>query len=361
MDKIRLGVIFGGKSTEHEVSRVSAANVIEAADRGKYDIVMIGITPQGQWLLYEGPTGALRDGSWQAKAEADLAADPERFGFCVVGNTGRKLKDMIDFALPILHGVNGEDGSIQGLLQIAEIPYGGSGIAGSAVAMDKITAKRVMDAVGIPQTPYIAFLSSEVSPELEERINAQIRYPIFIKPVNMGSSVGISKVKTPAELMPAIEFAARFDSRLLAEQGVDCREIEVAVMGNDEPKAYALGEIIVGAEFYDYDDKYVSGVSRTEIPAKLEPELRERVLRLAEAAYKAMGCEGFARCDFLLDRGTGDVLINEINTIPGFTPISMFPMLMQSAGVSYSEIIDRIVELGQQRFARRSALQSARM
>ncbi len=361
MSKMRLGVIFGGKSTEHEVSRVSAAHVIEAADPDKYDIVKIGITPQGRWLLYEGPTDAMRDGSWQAKAEADLASDPERFGFSVVGSAGRQLKDMIDFALPILHGVNGEDGSVQGLLQIADIPYGGSGIAGSAVAMDKITAKRVMDAVGIPQTPYIAFLSSEVSPELEARINAELRYPVFIKPVNMGSSVGISKVKTPAELMPAIEFAARFDSRLLAEQGVDCREIEVAVMGNDEPKAFALGEIIVGAEFYDYDDKYTNGVSHPEIPAKIEPELRDRILRLAEEAYKAMGCEGFSRCDFMVDRGTGEVFINEINTIPGFTPISMFPMLMQSAGVSYSEIIDRIVELGLERFRRRTALQSARM
>ena len=340
MDKIRLGVIFGGKSTEHEVSRVSAANVIEAADRGKYDIVMIGITPQGQWLLYEGPTGALRDGSWQAKAEADLAADPERFGFCVVGNTGRKLKDMIDFALPILHGVNGEDGSIQGLLQIAEIPYGGSGIAGSAVAMDKIIAKRVMDAVGIPQTPYIAFLSSEVSPELEERINAQLRYPIFIKPVNMGSSVGISKVKTPAELMPAIEFAARFDSRLLAEQGVDCREIEVAVMGNDEPFASRPGEICPNSEFYDYNTKYISDTATYHIPAELPREITEKVRSYALKIYRALCCKGLSRVDFFV-RGD-EVFFNEINTLPGFTSISMYPSLMQDHGFTYSGVVEEL-------------------
>ena len=361
MDKIRLGVVFGGRSTEHEVSRVSAAHVIEAADREKYDVVMIGITQEGRWLLYEGPTDALRDGSWQAKAEADLAADPAHFGISVIGNAGRRLKDMIDFALPILHGMNGEDGSVQGLFQLMDIPYGGSGITGSAAAMDKIIAKKIFEAEGIPQTPYIDFLSCDIGPDIIARINRELKYPIFIKPVNMGSSIGITKVHKPEELLPAIRFAAKFDNRLLAEQGVDCREIEVAVMGNDRPRAWQLGEIIVGAEFYDYEDKYVSGVSYPEIPAKISDHMREKILRMAEKAYAALDCAGFSRVDFMIDRKTDAVYLNEINTIPGFTPISMFPMLMQNAGVSYSTIVDMIVEYGMERAKQQDARQSARV
>ncbi|MBR0131165.1 MAG: D-alanine--D-alanine ligase [Firmicutes bacterium] len=350
MSKLRLGIIFGGQSSEHEVSRVSAGNVLAAIDKEKYEPVMIGITKDsGAWLLYEGPAEALADGSWQKKAEEDLARDPEKYGFALIGNTGRQLKDMIDFALPILHGRNGEDGTVQGLFELIGLPYGGCSVAPSALAMDKTLAKEAFQGAGIAQTPYIAFRATEIGEDIEDRINKELKYPIFIKPVNMGSSVGISKVKKPEDLHAAIEFAAQYDSKLLAEQGVDCRELEVAVMGYRYGTAYEVGEIQVGAEFYDYNDKYKDGVSQQLVPAPISPALREKVMHLAEEGYDALGCDGYARVDFLLDRKTGDVLLNEINTIPGFTSISMFPMLVQSTGIEYGRIVDMIVRMGLER------------
>ncbi len=350
MSKIRLGIIFGGQSSEHEVSRMSAFNVFNAIDREKYEPVMIGITKNtGEWLIYEGPIEAVYDGSWQEKAEADLLQYPERFALSLMGNTGRQLRDIIDFALPILHGRNGEDGTVQGLFELIGLPYGGCSVAPSALAMDKTLAKEAFRGAGINQTPYIAFNAWEICPELEARINAELRYPVFIKPVNMGSSIGITKVKDPADLHAALEFAAQYDSKLLAEQGVDARELEVAVMGYRTPKAYEVGELVLGAEFYDYDDKYTNGVSKQLVPAPIDAELREKIMRLAEKCYAALGCDGYARVDFMMDRQTGELMINEINSIPGFTKISMFPMLVQSTGIKYGEIVDMIVEMGLER------------
>ncbi len=356
MSKIRLGVIFGGKSGEHEVSLRSAYSVLQAADKEKYDIITIGITKEdGRWLLYEGPWESIPDGSWQTKAEADLKADPGRFGLVLLGNTGNLLSEKIDFALPVIHGPNCEDGTIQGMLELAGIPYGGSGVVGSAAAMDKIIAKEIFASAGIPQTPYVALVRKQIGPQIEEQINAKLKYPLFVKPANMGSSVGISMVKTPEALHDALTEAGRYDYRIVVEQGVDLRELEIAVMGNDELRCGSIGEILPGDEFYSYDAKYNDEGSMTVIGPELSEELKQSMQELAKKAYKALDCQGYARCDFMLDKITGQLMINEINTLPGFTVISMFPMLMQDAGLSYSQIIDEIIRLGFERFSNRHA------
>ena len=347
--KKRIGVFFGGKSGEHEVSRVSATTVIKSLDKDKYDVVMIGITKKGEWLLYEGPIEALAGGEWEQKAKEDLERDPGYYGFSVMGGTGKKLTDIIDFALPIMHGPNGEDGTVQGVFELLNIPYGGSGVAGCAVTMDKIIAKEVFADAGLAQSPYIAFSSSDIEKGIEEKINGSLEYPLFIKPANMGSSVGITKVTRKEDLLPALRLAAKYDSRLVAEHGIDAREIEIAVMGNEELSFGAIGEIVPGAEFYDYDAKYNNDDSKLLIPAPLTEEQAASVREMAGKAYRAAGCCGFSRVDFLMDKASSEIYINEINAIPGFTSISMFPMLMMETGLSLSEITDRIIELGYER------------
>ncbi len=350
--KIRLGILFGGKSSEHEVSLLSATSVINAADRSKYDLVLIGITKNNRWLLYEGPVEKIKDGSWEAVAVSDLERDPGHFSFALIGGSGRTLRDLADFILPVIHGPNCEDGTVQGLLKLADIPFGGCGVVGSATAMDKIVAKEIFESAGLRQTPYVAFYKSEDVGEVEKRINESLRYPVFVKPANMGSSVGISKVASPAGLRAAIELAAKYDTRLVAEQGVNAREIETGIMGNDELFHAAVGEIKPAAEadFYDYDAKYFNDHSVMCIPAEISEEKAAEISEMAGRAYKALGCCGFARVDFLMDRDTEEVFINEINTLPGFTHASMFPGLCMNKGLSYPQIIDRIVELGYERY-----------
>ena len=347
--KKKIGVFFGGKSGEHEVSRVSATTVIKALDKEKYDVVTFGITKDGDWYLYDGPVELIATGEWEERAKEDLAKDPEKYSFSVLGKGGRKLSDIIDFALPIMNGPNGEDGTIQGVFELLNIPYGGPGVAGCAVTMDKIVAKEVFADAGLKQSPYIAFTSSQDSPELEEKINKYLEYPLFIKPANMGSSVGISKVHRKEDLHSAITLASKYDSRLVAEHGINAREIEIAVMGNDELSFGAIGEIVPAAEFYDYDAKYNDDNSKLLIPAPLSKEQEETVKDMAGKAYKAAACCGFSRVDFLLDKDSGDIYINEINAIPGFTSISMFPMLMMETGMSLPDIVDKIIELGYER------------
>ena len=320
MDKIRLGVIYGGKSGEHEVSIMSADSVIAAVDPEKYEVVRIFISKEGWWTIAGQPLNP-----WD-------------------------LRSYIDFALPILHGPNGEDGTVQGLLKLANIPYGGCGVLGCSVTMDKIVAKRVFASEGLKQAPYIAFSDADDVEAVMDEACRTMTFPMFVKPSNMGSSVGITKAHDREELKVAIELAERYDSRLLIEQGIDAREIESAVMGNNVLVCGKVGEIIPGAEFYDYDDKYFNGTSQLLIPAPISPEQEAEVLDMAKRAYKACGCCSFARVDFLMDKATGEIYINEINAIPGFTKISMFPMLMQAAGMKYPEIIDRIVELGYERY-----------
>ena len=319
MNKIRLGVIYGGKSGEHEVSIMSADSVINAIDPEKYDVTRIFISKEGWWTIAGQPLNP-----WD-------------------------LRGYIDFALPILHGPNGEDGTVQGLLKLAGMPYGGCDVLSCAVTMDKIVAKKVFASEGLRQTPYIAFTDADPVEEIIEKACSELQFPMFVKPSNMGSSVGITKAHDREELKDAIALASKYDSRLLIEQGVDAREIESAVMGNNVIVCGEVGEIVPGAEFYDYNDKYFDGNSQLLIPAPITAEKKAEILEMATRAYRACGCCGFARVDFLMDRNTEEVYINEINAIPGFTKISMFPRLMMAAGMTYPEIIDRIVELGYER------------
>ncbi|MBQ6294643.1 MAG: D-alanine--D-alanine ligase [Firmicutes bacterium] len=319
MNKIRLGVIYGGKSGEHEVSIMSADSVINAIDTEKYDITRIFISKEGWWTIAGQPLNP-----WD-------------------------LRSYIDFALPILHGPNGEDGTVQGLLKLAGMPYGGCDVLGCSVTMDKIVAKKVFAAEGLRQAPYIAFTDADPVEDVIERACRELQFPMFVKPSNMGSSVGITKAHDRDELKDAIALAAKYDSRLLIEQGIDAREIESAVMGNNVLVCGEVGEIVPGAEFYDYNDKYFDGNSQLLIPAPITEAQKKEVLNMAKRAYKACGCSGFSRVDFLMDKATGEIYINEINAIPGFTKISMFPRLMMAAGMKYPEIIDRIVELGYER------------
>jgi D-alanine-D-alanine ligase len=353
MSKKRIGVIFGGKSGEHEVSLMSATSVIRAIDPEKFDVVMLGITRQGQWLLYEGPLEALIPGEWQAKAEEDLRRDPARFSLCILGNGANTLVNRIDFALPILHGPNGEDGTVQGLLELLDIPYGGCGVLGASTSMDKVTAKKVFAHEGIRQAPYIALNARDLKQGCD-RILAQTKkelgYPVFVKPSNMGSSVGITKVSAPDQLAEALDTAARYDDRLLIEQGIRCRELEIAVLGNYELTLGSIGEILPAADYYDYKSKYFDAGSKICIPADIPPEKKEELQDMAARAYLALGCQGYARIDFMMDRDTAELYLNEINSIPGFTHASMFPLLCMDIGMTYPEIIERIVELGYERY-----------
>ena len=351
---MKLGIFFGGRSGEHEVSLMSATSVINAIDKEKYEIVMIGITKEGKWLLYDGPAEHIEDGSWQEEAEAALAADPEKYTITVLGTGGKSLRELIDFALPVLHGPYGEDGTIQGLFEMVDIPYGGCDVIGSALAMDKIAAKHVFSVMGIRQVPYV-WIDSEDVPGLHgwlrRKIEERLIWPIFVKPANMGSSVGLSRVAEEKDLCPALELAAKYDRRIIIEQGVNCRELETAVLGNHVAKVGAVGEIIPSNEYYDYSSKYCDGgKTRLCIPADITEEQKKEIRATAVQAYKALDCKGYARVDFLMDKDTGEIYLNEINTIPGFTRYSMFPLLWAEAGLPYPKLIERIIELGMERY-----------
>ncbi|HWQ78855.1 MAG TPA: D-alanine--D-alanine ligase family protein [Anaerovoracaceae bacterium] len=356
---IKLGVIFGGRSGEHEVSLMSATSVIKAVNKEKFDLVFIGITKKGDWLLYDGPVEKIEDGSWKAAAEAALAADPEKYAFTVVGAGGKSLKDLIDFALPILHGPYGEDGTIQGLFEMADIPYAGCGVLGSAAAMDKILAKQVFTKANLPGCRYLPLFKEEITAGLDrvaDKVEKFLPYPIFVKPANMGSSVGINKARNTEELKAAIEEATKYDRRLILEEGLNCREIETAVLGNYDPAAAAVGEILPSEEFYTYTAKYFDGgQTKLCIPADIPDAVAEEVRSVAVEAFKLLDCSGYARVDFFLERGTNKVYLNEVNTIPGFTKYSMFPLLWAEAGVPYPELIERIIEFGFERYESRRA------
>ena len=352
---MRVGVIFGGRSGEHEVSIVSASSVIKAMDKEKYEIVLIGITKKGKWYVGENILEKFKNEDFEGLTHVTLHTDPGMKGYIEL-DEGRK-HEKLDVVFPVLHGPFGEDGTIQGLFEIANIPYVGCGVLASSLAMDKLMTKAVSEAAGVPVVPYIAvnrraFLND---PEMIlKRVENKIGFPCFVKPANLGSSLGISKVKNYAELQPAIEEAMKYDRRILIEESVDAREIEVAVLGNDEPVASCCGEIIVGGEFYDYKDKYVDGKSGTQAPADLPDDVAEKIRALAIRTYKVLDCAGFARVDTFIDRGSGKIYLNEINTIPGFTSISMYPKMWAASGVTYPELIDRLIELGLDRFEERA-------
>lgn len=354
---MRLGIIFGGRSGEHEISLMSAASVIDAIDKEKFQLVLIGITKEGHWLLYDGPVDKIQDGSWQQEAEEALRAQPEKYGLTILGAGGKSLKDVIDFALPILHGPYGEDGTIQGLLEMADIPYGGCGVVGSAAAMDKALAKDLFIKAELPVCRHLVVYKEELAEsgaKIAEKVKEFLSYPVFVKPANLGSSVGISKARNQAELMEALAEAGRFDRKILIEEGLNCREVETGVLGNYHLKVAGVGEILPSGEFYDYKAKYFDdGKSKLCIPADIPSEISEEIKVIAQEAYRVLDCNGYARVDFFLERESNRIILNEINTIPGFTKYSLFPLIWQEAGLTYSALIEEIIRLGLERFQER--------
>jgi D-alanine-D-alanine ligase len=368
--KLRVGVIFGGRSGEHEVSLISAKGIMNAMDKEKYVIIPIGITKEGRWLTSGDPMKLLQSPLAKGVGEQDErspeqseGAEVEERGLVptdrrdLVPGTREAGFPQVDVVFPVLHGPFGEDGTVQGLLELADIPYVGAGVLGSALGMDKIAMKAIFRSYGLPVVEHLALKRKdwERDPEaMMELIEREIGYPCFIKPANLGSSVGVTKVHDRSELAPALSLAARYDRKMLAERAVNAREIEVSVLGNDDPIASVPGEIVPCREFYDYVAKYIDDRSKLIIPADLPPELTRRIQELAIAAFLAVDCAGMARVDFLLDKDTGELYIGELNTIPGFTPISMYPKLWEASGISYSELIDRLIQLALERYADKS-------
>jgi len=359
--KVRVGVIFGGRSGEHEVSLASARSVMNAMDQEKYEIVPIGITKEGYWIASGDPMRALETGDARASGPAALLGDPSRPGLMRLDDTGRavearRLSDL-DVIFPVLHGPYGEDGTVQGLLELAGIPYVGAGVVASALAMDKVVFKDVMRAHGLPVVDALTFKRREWDADPEgvmDRVEERLGYPVFTKPANLGSSVGVRKCHNRAHLSGGLAEAARYDRKLLVEVAVlSAREIEVSVLGNDAPIASVPGEIIPSREFYSYEAKYIDTgdeASKLLIPAPISPQMTAEVRDLAVQAYKAIDCAGMARADFLLSGRTGELYVNELNTIPGFTSISMYPKLWEATGISYAELIDRLIELALERY-----------
>ena len=384
MEKLRVGILFGGRSGEHEVSLLSAASVLNAIDKEKYEVVPIGITKDGRWLTAEhaenlltgklvleprqlraGDPDLTQPAAVLARGEA-VVVPPEPvhrqsglIPFQTDASPMRRASDRainVDVIFPVLHGTFGEDGTIQGLLELADIPYIGAGVLGSAAGMDKDIMKSLFIAAGLPIVKHVTILRSDWKKDRKriERLVGKLKYPVFVKPANLGSSVGISKAHSKKELGPAIEEAARFDRKIVIEQGVGgnkdkAREIECSVLGNDEPAASIPGEIVPVKEFYDYSAKYLDEGSQLIIPAKLSKTETKKVQELAINAFKAADCSGLARVDFLMDPKTRKIYLNEINTMPGFTAISMYPKLWGASGLEYPDLIDRLVRLAIER------------
>lgn len=362
MTKLRVGVLFGGRSGEHEVSLVSAASVIHALDRSKYDVIPIGITKEGKWISSNHVIQYLSEGTQPNEViEAMLLPDPSVAGIRLHDSKAAHVEHL-DVIFPVLHGTFGEDGTIQGLLELANIPYVGAGVLGSALGMDKSAQKEIFKANNLPIVPSYSFRAKEFlgSPEsVVSRVVGEIGFPCFVKPPNLGSSVGISKAEDERELFYAIEDALEYDRKVLIEKAVrHPREFECAVLGNDEAIASVVGEVIPSNEFYDYDAKYVDGKSATIIPADLPQEIANRVRAYSLTAFHAIDCEGMARVDFLLERGTENLFISELNTIPGFTSISMYPKLFEASGIPYPELLDRLISLALERHEEKRKLKT---
>jgi D-alanine-D-alanine ligase len=385
MKILRVGILFGGRSGEHEVSLLSAASVLSAIDKEKYEVVPIGITKDGRWLTAEHAENLLqgkpiheprhlRAGDPETTPAAAVLAQGEAIvfppepahqqgglvPFQTEAALARRASDRaisVDVIFPVLHGTFGEDGTIQGLLELADIPYVGAGVLGSAAGMDKDIMKSLFLAAGIPIVKHVTILRSawEKQPKkVRKLVENKLEYPVFVKPANLGSSVGISKARDRKELGPAMEEAAKFDRKIVIEQGVGgkmkkAREIECSVLGNDDPAASVPGEIVPGKEFYDYTAKYVDEGSTLIIPAKLNKAETKQVQELAVRAFKAVDCSGLARVDFLMDPNSRKIYLNEINTMPGFTSISMYPKLWAASGLAYADLIDRLIQLGLER------------
>ncbi|MDX2029574.1 MAG: D-alanine--D-alanine ligase family protein [Blastocatellia bacterium] len=359
--KLRVGVIFGGRSGEHEVSLRSAESVINALDRAKYEIVPIAISKEGKWLA-SSRTGCLPPAAILTGADQHVAifGDPTERGLTTIrGGSANGHRDSLDVVFPVLHGTYGEDGTIQGLLEMADLPYVGCGVLASAAGMDKVLMKRLFREAGLPIADFAHFLRTQWESDpagIESRVIEEIGFPNFVKPANMGSSVGISKAVDPVGLHEAIALAATYDRKIIVEKGVDAREIEVSVLGNDQLIASLPGEIVPqSAAFYDYKAKYVdANGARLAIPAELTEEQTAEIQQLAIRAFQAIDGAGLGRVDFFLERSTGRLLLNEINTMPGFTSISMYPKLWDASGLGYTELLDRLIELAFERHREKS-------
>lgn len=350
MKKLNVCVLFGGMSPEHEVSLRSAEFVLSNLDQEKYNVFPVGITRKGDWILYGGKDYTqLPDGSWQDCPQNRKAAISPIKGQGLLSFEGDcVVREWIDVVFPVLHGENGEDGAMQGLLQLSGIPFVGSGVAASAVAMDKTLTKLVADSEGILQAGWMLVKGSEIESRGEailDKIEERFEYPVFVKPAGTGSSVGVSKVAGRETAMQALMHAAQFDDKILVEEFIDGCEVEVAVMGNDVPVASICGEIDSGAEFYDYDAKYVTDTSVAYIPARISDEIAEQTRQNAIRIYAAMGCKGLSRVDFFVTRKEGRIVFNEINTLPGFTSISMYPKLFCASGFTAGELVDELLRL----------------
>ena len=397
MRKLRVGVLFGGRSGEHEVSLLSAASVLNAIDKTKYEVVPIGITKEGRWVTSAHAERLLKGTSAEAPEARHLrAGDPETTSAAAVLARGEGVivppmpgenhsslmpfetdaRDLraavnpvdVDIIFPVLHGTFGEDGTIQGLLELADIAYVGAGVLGSAAGMDKDVMKRLFRDAGLPIVKHVTILRSawrEQPKKARKLIEEKLKYPVFVKPANLGSSVGISKVHDAGELPAAMDEAARFDRKLVIEEGVGgkkakAREIECSVLGNDKPIASIAGEVVPIKEFYDYNAKYLDEGSELIIPTKVAKAKMKEIQRLAVTAFQAVECSGLARVDFLMDPRSQKMYVNEINTLPGFTSISMYPKLWAASGIPYAELIDRLIQLGLERHAEKKEIRYAR-
>ena len=354
MAKVRVGIVYGGRSVEHEVSINSATSILQALDPSRYDVSLIAISHDGRWHI-GGPT--MLPAAVVNAPEVTLPAIPgER---TLVSAADGRPAAQLDVIVPIVHGTGGEDGSLQGFLELAGVPYVGSGVLGSAIQMDKDVTKRLLQAAGIPVVPWVTVRKHEltaVEPVIERVIRA-IGLPCFVKPANTGSSVGISKVKTRAELAPALREAVRYDEKVLVEQAVNAREVEVAVLGNERPEASVPGEIVPHKEWYDYEAKYVDERTELIVPAKVPEAVAAELQRLAALAFTTLEGAGLARVDFFLERGTDRIWLNELNSLPGFTEVSMYPRLWQASGLSYPALLDRLIELALERGRGREKLE----
>ena len=355
--KLKLGVIYGGRSGEHEVSLMSARSVLSVIDRDKFDVVEIGITRKGQWLIGDNLMILLQNERYEGLKPAIFLPAPQNSGIYYLDDGEMKLYSSLDVVFPVMHGTYSEDGTLQGLLELADIAYVGAGVLGSAACMDKGLFKDVMIANQIPTLEYLVFNRTEIEADLKsclDQAETVAGYPLFTKPANLGSSVGISKCTSRSDLMEGMLQAAAFDRRVVVERGVDqAREIEVSVLGNEEPTASIPGEIVPKDIFYTYAEKYINDTADLLVPADISDELIAVIQEYAIQAYKATDCAGMARVDFLIDRETDDLYLNEINTIPGFTKISMYPKLWEASGLSYATLIERLIDLALVRKAQR--------
>jgi D-alanine-D-alanine ligase len=353
--KLRLALLYGGRSGEHDVSIASATSVMQAIDRDKYEVLPVYLTPEGRWLPGVEPVRLMAGTRPAAVSVALFSSDPQQPGLLPLSEAEVRPRQAqpVDVVFPLLHGTYGEDGTVQGLLELANVPYVGSGVLGSAAGMDKAVMKTLFAAAGLPVVPHLIVRRHEWERQpaaVRERVLQTLRLPVFVKPANLGSSVGISRVSAVAALPDALNLACRYDRRVLVEQGLHCREFECSVLGNEEPKASVIGEIIPSREFYDYQAKYSDDESsELRIPADIDADLADSLRTMAVTAFQAVDAAGLARVDFFFETRTGKSYVNEINTLPGFTTISMYPKLWEASRLSYAQLIDRLVSLAIER------------